>query len=50
MGGAMSLDEAVAALAAVIDHLDMYCDTYEAGRVALLSVGVAIWQIKSAQA
>lgn len=47
-GGAMPLDEAVAALAAVIDHLDMYSDTYEADRVALLSVGAAIWQLSRA--
>lgn len=49
-GGAMPLDEAVAALAAIIDHLDTYSDTYEADRVALLSVGAAIWQLRSTQA
>ena len=48
-GGAMPLDEAMAALAAVIDHLDMYSDTYESDRVALLSVGAAIWQLRRAQ-
>lgn len=48
-GGAMPLDEAVVALAAVIDHLDMYSDTYEADRVALLSVGAAVWQMSQAQ-
>ena len=46
----MPLDEAVAALAAIIDHLDTYSDTYEADRVALLSVGAAIWQLRSTQA
>lgn len=49
-GGAMPLDEAVAALAAVLDHLDMDSDTYEADRVALLSVGAAIWQHSQKQA
>ncbi len=44
----MPLDEAVVALAAVIDHLDMYSDTYEADRVALLSVGAAVWQMSQA--
>lgn len=49
-GGAMPLDEVVTALAAVIDHLDMDSDTYEADRVALLSVGAAIWQGSQAKA
>ncbi|MGJ7544648.1 hypothetical protein [Variovorax sp. LT1R16] len=42
VGGAMPLQEAVAALAAVIDHLDMYSDTYEADVAALMGVGAAI--------
>lgn len=46
----MPLDEALAALAAVIGHLDMDRATNEADRVALLSVGAAIWQLPRQQA
>lgn len=43
-GGAMPRDEAVAARAAAMDHLDMYSDTCEADRATLSSVGAAIWR------
>ncbi|MGJ7546735.1 hypothetical protein [Variovorax sp. LT1R16] len=45
VGGAPPLHEAVTALAAVIDHLDMYSDTYEADVAALMGVGAAIWAL-----
>lgn len=44
-GGAIPLNEALAALATVIDHLDMDSDTYEADRTALLSVGASLWEL-----
>jgi hypothetical protein len=44
-GGSPSADEALAGLAAVIDHLDMNSDTYEADVVALIGVGSAVWTL-----
>ncbi|WP_219214275.1 hypothetical protein [Variovorax boronicumulans] len=41
-GGAMPMDKELAALAAVMDHLDTYNDTYEADTVVLLNVRAAI--------
>ncbi len=38
----MPMDKELAALAAVMDHLDTYNDTYEADTVVLLNVRAAI--------
>jgi hypothetical protein len=45
LGAPLPLPEAIANVAAVIDHLDMYSDTYEADVAALVGVGAAIWRI-----
>lgn len=50
VGGDMPLQEAVTALASVIDHLDMYSDTYEADVAALMGVGAAIWALRGPDA
>lgn len=44
-GGGPSADEAMVSLAAVIDHLDMNSDTYEADVVELIGVGSAVWAL-----
>ncbi|MDM0090321.1 MULTISPECIES: hypothetical protein [unclassified Variovorax] len=46
-GGSPSADAALASLAAVIDHLDMNSDTYEADVVALIGVGSTVWMLSS---
>lgn len=45
LGGALPLPQAIANLAAVIDHLDMYSDTYESDVAALVGVGAVLWRI-----
>lgn len=45
VGGALPPGEAISGLAAVIDHLDMYSDTYEADLATLLRVGATLWEL-----
>ena len=43
-GGALSPEQALSRLAEVINHLDMYSDTYDADLATLIGIGATLWE------
>lgn len=47
VGGALSPEDAIAHIAAMIDRLDMYSDSYERDMEVLVKIGATIWDLHS---
>lgn len=47
LGGALPPEEAMSALAAMIDRLDTLSDSYEQDVDALMKVGATVWNLAS---